>query len=79
MTPSHDPTTAVSLLEVKQITRPLNDYQLPMTLAIWMNKTMNLIRNDVIVYIICEDGTSAAAMKQAHHIDEMKDPVKKSN
>ncbi|XP_062561225.1 DNA polymerase alpha catalytic subunit [Armigeres subalbatus] len=77
--------TAVSLLEItKQITRPLNEYQdtaqLPhVTVAMRMNKTRsrNFKRGDVVGYIICEDGTSAAAMKRAYHIDELKDPVNK--
>ncbi|XP_058825862.1 DNA polymerase alpha catalytic subunit-like [Topomyia yanbarensis] len=78
-------TTYPSLLEItKQITRPLNEYsdaaQLPhVSVATRMNKTRNrnFKRGDVVGYIICEDGTSAAAMKRAYHIDELKDPANK--
>ncbi|XP_065095411.1 DNA polymerase alpha catalytic subunit [Ochlerotatus camptorhynchus] len=77
--------TYPSLLEItKQLTRPLNEYsdtsQLPhVTVATRMNKqrNRNFKRGDVVGYIICEDGTSAAAMKRAYHIDELKDPANK--
>ncbi|XP_053690706.1 DNA polymerase alpha catalytic subunit [Sabethes cyaneus] len=77
--------TFLSLLEItKQLTRPLNEYadasQLPhVAVAMRMNKqrNRNFKRGDVVGYIICEDGTSAAAMKRAYHIDELKDPANK--
>ncbi|XP_055541188.1 DNA polymerase alpha catalytic subunit [Wyeomyia smithii] len=78
-------STYLSLLEItKQLTRPLNEYadasQLPhVAVAMRMNKQRNrhFKRGDVVGYIICEDGTSAAAMKRAYHIDELKDPANK--
>ncbi|XP_055614438.1 DNA polymerase alpha catalytic subunit [Uranotaenia lowii] len=77
--------TFPSLLEItKQLTRPLSEYsdtaQLPhVSVAVRMNKqrNRNFKRGDVVGYIICEDGTSAAAMKRAYHIDELKDPANK--
>lgn len=77
--------THPSLLEItKQLTRSLNEYsdasQLPhVTVAMRMNKqrNRNFKRGDVVGYIICEDGTSAAAMKRAYHLDELKDPANK--
>lgn len=77
--------TYPSLLEItKQLTRALNEYsdasQLPhVTVAMRMNKqrNRNFKRGDVVGYIICDDGTSAAAMKRAYHIDELKDPANK--
>ncbi|EAT39994.1 AAEL008247-PA [Aedes aegypti] len=77
--------TYPSLLEItKQLTRSLNEYsdaaQLPhVTVAMRMNKqrNRNFKRGDVVGYIICDDGTSAAAMKRAYHIDELKDPANK--
>ncbi|XP_055642416.1 DNA polymerase alpha catalytic subunit [Toxorhynchites rutilus septentrionalis] len=78
-------TTFPSLLEItKQLTKPLHEYSdaslLPhVAVALRMNKqrNRNFKRGDVVGYIICEDGTSAAAMKRAYHIDELKDPANK--
>ncbi|XP_321134.6 DNA polymerase alpha catalytic subunit [Anopheles gambiae] len=76
-------TLSLQLLEItKQLTRSLNEYgdagQLPhVQVAQRMNKqrNRNYKRGDMVNYIICQDGTSAAAMKRAYHIDEIRDPA----
>uniref|UniRef100_A0A182S8W7 DNA-directed DNA polymerase n=1 Tax=Anopheles maculatus TaxID=74869 RepID=A0A182S8W7_9DIPT len=42
-----------------------------------MNKqrNRNYKRSDMVNYIICQDGTSAPAMRRAYHIDEVRDPA----
>ncbi|XP_053671206.1 DNA polymerase alpha catalytic subunit [Anopheles nili] len=76
-------TMSQQLLEItKQLTRPLSEYadagQLPhVQVAKRMNKqrNRNYKRGDMVNYIICQDGTSAPAMKRAYHIDELRDPA----
>ncbi|XP_053658415.1 DNA polymerase alpha catalytic subunit [Anopheles marshallii] len=76
-------TLSLQLLEItKQLTRSLNEYgdigQLPhVQVAQRMNKqrNRNYKRGDMVNYIICQDGTSAPAMKRAYHIDELRDPA----
>ncbi|XP_052867635.1 DNA polymerase alpha catalytic subunit [Anopheles cruzii] len=76
-------TLSLQLLEItKQLTRPLSEYadggQLPhVQVAKRMNRqrNRNYKRGDMVNYIICQDGTSAAAMKRAYHIDEVRDPA----
>ncbi|ETN64245.1 DNA polymerase alpha catalytic subunit [Anopheles darlingi] len=76
-------TLSLHLLEItKQLTRSLNEYgdagQLPhVQVALRMNRqrNRNYKRGDMVNYIICQDGTSAPAMKRAYHIDEVRDPV----
>uniref|UniRef100_A0A182RD86 DNA polymerase n=1 Tax=Anopheles funestus TaxID=62324 RepID=A0A182RD86_ANOFN len=76
-------TLSLQLLEItKQLTRSLNEYgdvsQLPhVQVAQRMNKQRkrNYKRGDMVNYIICQDGTSAPAMKRAYHIDEVRDPA----
>ncbi|XP_058060283.1 DNA polymerase alpha catalytic subunit [Anopheles bellator] len=76
-------TLSLQLLEItKQLTRPLSEYadggQLPhVQVAKRMNRqrNRNYKRGDMVNYIICQDGTSAPAMKRAYHIDELRDPA----
>ncbi|XP_035780479.1 DNA polymerase alpha catalytic subunit-like [Anopheles albimanus] len=76
-------TLSLHLLEItKQLTRSLSEYgdagQLPhVQVALRMNRqrNRNYKRGDMVNYIICQDGTSAPAMKRAYHIDEVRDPA----
>lgn len=63
----------------KQLTKGPREYQkiasMPhVQVALRVNSTLNkrFKKGDVVPYVICEDGTSTAAMQRAYHLDELK-------
>lgn len=70
----------IPLLEItKQLSHAVGEYRdassLPhVQVAMRMNITMNrhFKKNDVVGYVICNDGSEEAATKRAYHVDEIK-------